>query len=306
MAGKSGGLGELASTYILDPIRKAMGTYIPDRGETELPEQYISDRVSSNFNPFEGFRRSTYPANIPTNIPSYRADERKGTLETLPQSRFDARSPLKSDVNYWQGTSADKKSMTPEIKKMYAYARVAGAARKLGLPSVDPDQFAAMVLKEGRPDGGFNSFIPEAKPDIEFRKRLDQYNIPDWQKGYLGMINYAQRIATKRDIPFEAVWNGLGKNYKGQTGFDYAKAVKAHQQAVLNPKNAEFRSFVHRAFSEGSKFGLPAVKEKTRDTDPFLKSDPQYKYHTPDGMLRKAGGGIVIDDGNPAKQRKLI
>lgn len=306
MSGKSRGLGELADTYILDPIRKVMGVYVPDVGETELPARFRDDR--GLWEPFEGFRRSTHPTNIPSRIPVYRADERRGGLETLPQARFDASSPLKSDVAFWHGSVNGKPLPdTPEIRQMYTFARVAGAARKLGLPSLSPDQFAAIVLKEGRPDAGFNEFTPRAKPDLEFRNRLNQYNIPEWQKDYLGMVNYADRISKAKKVPFEAVWNGLGRSaYTGKTGYDYAKAMKAHQQAVFHPKNAQFRSFVSQAFNDGAKFGLPLVKDKARDTDPYLKSDPKYKYHTPDGRLRKAEGGVVIDDGNPAKQRKLI
>jgi hypothetical protein len=309
--------------YVLDPIRKGLGSYVPDYGPTELPEdnsRYVmQSRLDPDFDPIQSFRRSTQPKTLPKNIPSYRANEKKGGLETLPQSRFDTRSPLKSDVRYWHGATGQGakpiKAATPEIKQMYAYARLSGAAQKLGLPSVNPQQFAAMVLKEGRPDAGFNSFRPEAKPDLDFRKKINQYNIPEWQKDYLGMLNYAQRISTKKKVPFEAVWNGLGRSLdSGKTGFDYAKAMKAHQDAALHPKNKEFMGFIANAFNEGVKYGLPTVKEKARDTDPQLKSDPKYKYHTPEGRLKphgintlfKASGGIVIDDCNPAKQRKLI
>lgn len=311
----TGAISEAADDYILDPIRKGMGSYVPDYGPTELPDDYTGGYDRKNKTPLEGIRRSTIPKNFPKNIPSYRADEKRGGLETLPQSRYDTRSPLKSDVRYWQSVSGDGKTIAPNIKQMYAYARLSGAAQKLGLPSVGPQQFAAMVLKEGRPDAGFNAFTPQAKPDLDFRAKIDQYNIPEWQKNYLGMLNYAQRISTKKKVPFEAVWNGLGRSLdSGKTGFDYAKAMKVHQDAALHPKNKEFMGFINNAFQEGAKFGLPTVKEKARDTDPYLKSDPKYEYHTPEGRLKphgintlfKASGGIIIDDGNPAKQRKLI
>ena len=312
----TGAISQATDDYILDPIRKGMGVYTPKYGPTELPYEYTPGYDTSDKAPLEGFRRSTIPKTLPNRIPAYRADERRGGLETLPQARFDAKSPLKSDVRYWH-TDLKGKSRTasPEIKQMYAYARLSGAAQKLGLPSMSPQQFAAMVLKEGRPDAGFNSFLPQAKPDLDFRKKIDQYNIPEWQKNYLGMLNYAQRIAAKKKVPFEAVWNGLGRSAdSGKTGLDYAKAMKAHQAAALHPKNKEFMGFINNAFQEGAKFGLPTTKQKSRDIDPFLKSDPEYKYHTPDGKIKphginalfKASGGIIIDDGNPAKQRKLI
>jgi len=313
----TGAISQATDDYILDPIRKGIGVYSPKYGPTELPDQYMDNTYEAEDKaPLEGFRRSTLPKSLPQRIPVYRADERRGGLETLPQARFDAGSPLKSDVRYWH-TDLKGKSRTaaPEFKQMYAFARLSGAAQKLGLPSVGPQQFAAMVLKEGRPDAGFNTFTPQAKPDLDFRARIDQYNIPEWQKNYLGMLNYAQRIAAKRNVPFEAVWNGLGRSLdSGKTGFDYAKAMKAHQDAALHPKNKEFMGFISSAFRDGAKFGLPTVKEKSRDTDPQLESDPKYKYHTPEGRskphgintLFKASGGIIIDDGNPAKQRKLI
>jgi hypothetical protein len=312
------GLEDLITGYVSDPLRKALGTYVPKAGPTELPTEYpepFNDQFGVE-TPFDGMRRSTVPTDLPPRIRSYRADERRGGLENLPQSRFDNTSPLKSDVRYWAATSDSKKTpyAAHEIQKMYAFARLNGAAHKLGLPTIGPEQFAAMVLKEGRSDAGFNMFKPEAKPDVEFRKRLDQFNIPEKQKDYLGMVNYADRIAKKKKVPFQAVWNGLGKNWKGQTGFDYAEAIKAHEQAALNPKNKDFLGLVSRAFSEGEKYGLPLVKEKQRDTDPYIKSDPNYKYHTPEGKIKphglnamlKASGGVVIDDGNPTKQRKLI
>lgn len=316
----TGAISQATDDYILDPIRKGLGAYIPRSDPSELPESYIDDNYNADYNEremasLEGFRRSTIPKKFPKNIPAYRGDERRGGIETLPQSRFDARSPLKSDVRYWQATSADAKTLTPEIKRMYAYARLSGAAQKLGLPSVSPQQFAAMVLKEGRPDAGFNAFTPRAKPDLDFRAKIDQYNIPDWQKQYLGMLNYAQRISTKKKVPFEAVWNGLGRSLdSGKTGFDYAKAMKTHQDAALHPKNKEFMGFINNAFQAGARYGLPTMKQKARDTDEYLKSDPTYRYHTPEGKLKphgidtlfKASGGIIIDDGNPAKRRKLI
>jgi len=312
----TGAISQATDDYILDPIRKGLGVYSPDYGPTELPDRY-QDNIYAAIDkvPLEGIRRSTIPKSFPENIPSYRADEKRGGIETLPQSRFDTRSPLKSDVNYWKAVSGDGKTIAPNIKQMYAYARLSGAAQKLGLPSVSPQQFAAMVLKEGRPDAGFNVFRPQAKPDLDFRAKIDQYNIPEWHKNYLGMLNYAHRISVKKKVPFEAVWNGLGRSLdSGKTGFDYAKSIKAHQDATLHPKNKEFIGFINNAFKDGAKYGLPTVKEKARDTDPQLKSDPKYEYHTPEGKrkphgidtLFKASGGTVIDDGNPAKQRKLI
>ena len=308
MAGE-GGLGQLIDNYVADPVRKLLGVYTPEYNEPELPYYYdpFGEPVL-NDDTYVGFKRSTRPKAVPDNLPAYRVDERRGGLETLPQARFDGRSPLKSDVQFWHRSSFDKDGKpeykaSKEIRQMYAYARIAGAAKKLGMPSLTPDQFAVLVLKEGRPDAGFNTFEPKAEADKVFRQRLDMYNIPNWQKNYLGMINYAQRVSEKKKVPFEAVWNGLGTNAYGKSGHDYAKSMEAYRAAIQDPKNAEFRAFVHSAFKDGMKHGLPFTREKDKDTDPFYKSDPQYKYHKRPG---KAAGGVVVDDGDPAKRRRLI
>ena len=311
--------GAAAEEYVVEPVQKAMGVYYPERSPTELPDRYrdyYHEYGGRMDNALEGFRRSTLPKELPQRLLAYRGDERRGGLETLPLARFDPQSPLKSDVSYWHTPGKDGQApLTKEMQQMYAYARITGAARKLGLPAMEPDQFAAMVLKEGRPDAGFIAFIPQAKPDVEFRKKLNKYNIPEWQKDYLGMVNYAQRIAKKKDVPFEAVWNGLGRSIdSGKTGFDYAKTIDTHRKAVADPKNKDFFGFIQKAYQEGAKFGLPTVDERMRDIDPYYKSDPEYKYHNPDGTskphgintLFKAEGGVVIDEGNPAKRRRLI
>lgn len=303
-AGGAVGKAGAAVDTVFDPIRKMMGTYVPEQSLPELNSRYtFNDR---NYAPFEGMRRSTIPADIPAAVPVYRGDERKGGLETLPLGRFDYRSPLKRDTSYYYGDSPETREpgRSPEINEMYATARIMGAAKALGLPHIPADRWAALVLKEGRPDAGFNTFLPQAEPDLAFRKKLNAYNIPDWQKDMLGMVHYADRISKAKKVPFEAVWNGLGTNALGQTGKDYAKTVAAHRAALADPKNKEFVSFVNRAYADGAKYGLPLMKDRSRDIDSQYKADPHYKYHKPPAYA--SGGGVAVDDGNPAKRRKLI
>lgn len=288
-------------TYVADPIRKAMGIYVPPVGPPQLP--HAREGMSE-------FRRRTKPKNFPSDLSLYRGNEKKGGLETLPSARFDSKSPLVKKREWWRTSRPQDDS----IQQMYGFARVLGAARAAGLPTMDPRTFASLVLKEGRPDAGYNSFRPQARADVEYRKKLDLYNIPDAQKNFLGLINYTQRVSKAKKVPFEAVWNGLGTNEFGQTGQDYAKAMGVHRNATYDPKNAAFMGYVNSAYSAGEKYKFPLMIERAKDEDVYLKSDPTYKYHTPDGRVRPAktfkdmfqGGGVVIDDGDPAKRRRLI
>lgn len=160
------------------------------------------------------------------------------------------------------------------LYSLYNYARAAGAAQRYGYPTIDPRTLAAMGLKEGRSDYGFNGFKPQATPDTRFYQTLSEnYNLSPDISEWLGMINYADRVSKKRNIPFTMVWNGTGTNAYGQTGAQYANSMQAYLDAVNHPKNKDYYRFIENAYKEGQRYGF-APKRKAK----------------------KAGGGEV-DDG---------
>ena len=303
----AGQAGHAVSKAVLEPIAKVTGTYYPEDHPTEF--KAFSDykrKIDPGYDPLQSFPRSTRPSNIPQTLTSYRGDEKTGGLETLPQSRFDMRSPLKTDNRYWQDKDGTR---TRDLTEMYARARVLGAAQRHGLVSLTPEQFGAMVLKEGRPDAGFNSFMPGNPQDYRYREKLNTYDMSDTDKDYLGLIEYAQRISKKRNIPFEAVWNGTGRSLDtGKTGFDYAKAMPVHRKAYLHPKNAEFRQYIQNSYNDGMKHGFALLKDYKKNRDPQYADDPNYKWHkdyliVPDSatfngdysQYHKAEGGQVTE-----------
>jgi len=289
-------LRELSASILGDPspataFEKMTGTYIPPRSEPELPEDLdlitFGDGVESLADVrMQAFRRSTRPAKFPESVTIYRGDEKRGGLETLPSPKYDPKSPLAKFESPGQQTMPEERAEL--IKNLYTYARWNGAAKGAGLPSIDPETLGALFIKEGRADAGFNSFQPQAAPDLAFRKRLDsEFNMSREQKDFLGMINYAQRIAAKKDVPFEAVWNGLGRSeWTGKTGYDYADTISAHRKAFADPKNSGFRKYVMDAYSTGVKTKIPTIAERLRDIDPYYKSDPEYRYHAIGGRLK--------------------
>lgn len=271
-------------------IRYATGLFVPDYSEPELPpaNEYGFDRPLTKVIP-----KSQRPATLPSRIPMRRANERRGGLETLPHARFDPTAPVNELGVIYMGPQnvvnvSKQNDVNDRIKVMYSLTHTMGAAKKLGLPTIPPEELAALAMKEGREDFGFNNaFTPRAPADVKFRRMLDaSFNLSETQKNFLGLVNYAQRTAKSKGIPFAAVWNGLGVNEYGKSGFDYAKSLAAHRAALQQPENKELLRFIRSAYNAGLKNGLPSMRTRVRDEDPYYKSDPTYEYHTPTGNLR--------------------
>lgn len=272
-------------------IRYATGLFVPEYSEPELPP---ADFFGSDRPIYKTIPKSQRPTKLPTRIPMRRADERRGELETLPHARFDPTAPVDELGVRYMGPAAKAISMAKQndvndrVKTLYALTHTMGAAKKLGLPTIPPEELAALAMKEGREDFGFNNaFTPRAPADVKFRRMLDaSFNLSDVQKNFLGLVNYAQRTANAKGVPFAAVWNGLGVNEYGKSGFDYAKSLAAHRAAVQRPENRGLLGFIRSAYAAGLKNGLPSTRTRVRDEDPYYKSDPTYEYHTPTGNLR--------------------
>lgn len=271
-------------------IRHMTGLFVPEYSEPELPppDFFGSDRPI-----YQTIPKSQRPTKLPTRIPMRRADERRGGLETLPHARFDPTAPVDELNNQYFGSpnrvaKAKRYSAMNNIEALYAMTHTMGAAKKLGLPTIPPEELAALAMKEGREDFGFNNtFKPKAPADVKFRRMLDaSFNLSDMQKNFLGLVNYAQRTAKAKGVPFAAVWNGLGVNKYGKSGFDYAKSLAAHRAAVQRPENQQLLGFIRSAYAAGLKNGLPSARTRVRDEDPYYKSDPTYEYHTPTGNIR--------------------
>ena len=271
----------------LQDLRAHLNLFVPSTNEPEL----VQDRdIASYYDSLKVFPKSVRPKNLPQNLPMYRADERRNTVETQSNPDLDIRSLSKNfeDIILGGDPKAQRQNaVSNHIKQLYAYARTAGAAKALNLPTVSPELLGALALKEGRSDFGFNEFLASAPEDVRFQQFLHKkYNFSPRQKQFLGMLNYANRVAKKKGVPFAAVWNGLGTNIHGQTGFDYSKALASHTAALNDPRNAQLKALLQTAYSDGQKYGAPLKANEQRDTDPYFQSDPQYEYHTQSGDLR--------------------
>ena len=268
----------------LAPIANAIGATKVGLSEKELPtddmywyqndatNQMMGNDRRGDVNPLLGIPRSTQPTDLPKSIKMYRADPTgkyggKEGIETLPQPRFDVggdryhkrvEDPTISDV-YGDSSKA--------IQQLYRYARLNGAANKYGYPSLSPEDVAAMALKEGRSDLGFNAVNLGHPDELKFNKMLrDTYNLTSNDQNFLAALFAKQRVADKFKIPFANAWNGTGVNDAGQSGKDYAKNYEHHRNAALHPNNQQLMELINRAIEDGKKYGLPLRENSIQDS----------------------------------------
>jgi hypothetical protein len=268
----------------LAPVANAIGATKVGLSEKELPtddmywysngatRDLIGNDRRGDVNPMLGVPLSTQPTDLPKSIKMYRADPTgkyggKEGIETLPQPRFDVggdryhnkvEDPTVSDV-YGDSSKA--------IQQLYRYARLNGAANKYGYPSLSPEDVAAMALKEGRSDLGFNAVNLGHPDELKFNKMLrDTYNLTSNDQNFLAALFAKQRVADKFNIPFANAWNGTGVNDAGQSGKDYAKNYEHHKKAALHPNNQQLMELVNRAIEDGKKHGLPLRENSIKDS----------------------------------------
>ena len=286
----------------LAPVANAIGATKVGLSEKELPtdnmywdpndpNNLIGNDSRGDVNPMLGVPRSTQPTDLPKSIKMYRADPTgkyggKEGLETLPQPRFDVggdryhnrvEDPTISDV-YGDSSKA--------IQQLYRYARLNGAANKYGYPSLSPEDVAAMALKEGRSDLGYNAVNLGHPDELKFNKMLrDTYNLTLNDQNFLAALFAKQRVADKFKIPFANAWNGTGVNDAGQSGKDYAKNYEHHKKAALHPNNQQLMELVNRAIEDGKKHGLPLRENSIKDS---------MRHYIP--VPYKAKGGVIDMD----------
>ena len=287
----------------LAPVANAIGATKIGLSEKELPtddmywysngatRDLIGNDRRGDVNPMLGVPLSTQPTDLPKSIKMYRADPTgkyggKEGLETLPQPRFDVggdryhkkvEDPTVSDV-YGDSSKA--------IQQLYRYARLNGAANKYGYPSLSPEDVAAMALKEGRSDLGFNAVNLGHPDELKFNKMLrDTYNLTSNDQNFLAALFAKQRVADKFKIPFANAWNGTGVNDAGQSGKDYAKNYEHHKKAALHPNNQQLMELINRAIEDGKKHGLPLRENSIKDS---------MRHYIP--VPYKAKGGVIDMD----------
>lgn len=167
---------------------------------------------------------------IPSVIQGYRADptNKYGGGDGLETQ------PFRFDRNY--------------TTELYTNARAIRKFRNEGIPQIEPEEMAALVLKEGMPDGHSRLQDYNNKElSALYQKLVDGGYAPGTAR-FVTMLKEKDAVARRLGIPFAEAWNGTGRSdVTGKTGADYAKSYKHFQKAARHPKNAGLVNFIRRA-----------------------------------------------------------
>jgi hypothetical protein len=138
---------------------------------------------------------------------------------------------------------------------LQAYANAVGDAKQLGAKTLNSADLAALALKEGRHDYGFNEIDANNKHALNIANNLAQFfGHEDIPAEFAGAIHDKLQKADHYGVSFGEAWNGRGTNKYGQTGKDYAADLERAKQAIQNPLNQNFRDQIESGMHPGSEW----------------------------------------------------
>jgi len=172
------------------------------------------------------------PDNLPKNLQFFRAGFK--AQNTTPEG-LETR-PTTFDRGY-----------KDDVAHLYKMSRGLGLAKKMGYASLNPEEIAAFVLKEGRSDLGSNGSDPTNPKSNELVDKLSK--VVDYPTaGLIATLQEKAEIAKRKGITLQEAWNGTGKNSFGISGKQYSQDWNNHLKAVSSPKNKALLDFINRAY----------------------------------------------------------
>lgn len=133
-------------------------------------------------------------------------------------------------------------------KEISDIAIAAKLGLQMGMPQIGWDTLASRILVEGRENAGTNGLDPTHKESVALYRKLVAAGVDSDAARYPAVVLEKAQVAKRLGISFDEAWNGTGKNFiNGKTGKDYAARMEAHKEAVNDPRNKAFVSFIERA-----------------------------------------------------------
>jgi len=108
--------------------------------------------------------------------------------------------------------------------------------QEIGGRTLTPQEYANLLLHEGRSDAGFNELDKNNKEANIFARQLYGMGHEDLHADTAAAIHQKMQQADRLGIPFGLAWNGTGSS-KVQSGKQYAQKLQAAQQAAMHPSN---------------------------------------------------------------------
>jgi hypothetical protein len=183
-------------------------------------------------------------ANVPWGgVQVYKTDYKTGKPESMP---------FVYDTQRFEAEMA-KGSVTPGVRESIEPSMIHAiydAQRMNPNLKMTPEDIVTMLAQEGRSDLGANykdvtqgwAHNPHA---VDLNTKLREMGYNPYDAGTAALLLDKQMTArrlsekTGKEVPWQAVWNGLGQTKTGRTGYDYArefgmnaKNIAANQAAV--------------------------------------------------------------------------
>lgn len=230
----------------LDKIRNWFGLPLSTaKGEQSLPTPaaVIKPPPAANASWAEkyNYQKEQYQNRPNDFLFGYRYDKKSDGLETVP-------------------TFFEKKQFEPFLD---AYK----ASRKHGNIEISPDDFAAIMLQEGRYDFGFNKYDYDTSPSSSksIYDKLKKEGYSDRAAGFAALLNEKHQVAKRLGIPMPMAWNGTGMSKAGQTGREYARKVQKTKEILNHEKNSTIRDYFRKALTPEQRAALESLEYN----DPF-------------------------------------
>ena len=183
----------------------------------------------------------------------YKTDYSTGKTESMP-TIFDTQR-LENELNTKGNISYGlKENIEPSL--LHALYDATKLDKNL---KFTPEDAVTMFMQEGRSDMGANAKDvtqgwknnPRA---VDLHERLTEMGYNPYDAGTAALLLTKQMDATRlskkynKNIPWQAVWNGLGVTKTGRTGYDYAREVEMNRKNV--GANKEALEIIRRHMSE--------------------------------------------------------
>jgi hypothetical protein len=158
----------------------------------------------------------------------------------------------------WGRTGVPNPQIKESIKPSLLHA-IYDASKMDSNLRITPEDMVALIAQEGRADLGANakdvtggwSHNPRA---VDLAERLQDMGYDKYDAGTAALMLDKQMTAARlskrqnKNIPWQAVWNGLGETKTGRTGYDYAREYGMNAKNV--GVNKEALEIIRRHMSE--------------------------------------------------------
>lgn len=183
----------------------------------------------------------------------YRVDPTTGKSESLPRVYDTALAEATLDK---AGNWNKRYDNSVDPNTLHA---LSDAMKINGDLKISPEEVVALLAQEGRPDLGAN--VKDIKEGFQHNPQAVMLDAQLRQMGYnqydagtaallLDKQQTASRLSKKfgHEVPWTAVWNGLGKTKEGRTGYDYAREYNMNLKNA--PANQKAIDYVRRHMTD--------------------------------------------------------